>query len=65
MQRCQSCVIGKLLKVPVMWRDVGKSVEGGFRVEVKGVESVRQNRVSPDRTPCNAWRCVEMIGDDC
>ena len=41
MQRCQSCVVGKLLKGSMMWRDIGKCVEGSIRAEVRGVESVR------------------------
>ena len=41
MQRCWSCVVGKLSKGSTMWRDMGKCVEGSIGVEVGGVESVR------------------------
>ena len=48
MWRHRSCVTGRLLKESAMWGDVGKSVEGSIRAEVRGVENVRQNMVSSD-----------------
>ena len=42
-----------------MWRDAEKSAEGGIGAEVRGVESVRRNKVSPDRSgsPWSMFTC--------
>ena len=51
MQRYQSYVAEKLMRESAVQRDIGKSVERDIEAEVGGVESVRQDRVSPDIYP--------------
>ena len=56
-----SCVVGRLSKESAMQGDAGKNVEGSIRVEVGGVENVRQNRVSPDSKSPNFGTKLDIL----